>query len=303
MSENYIPDSVCIMTPVYGAVNFRFFESLTLLLTKGIGKRRIVFKGIYGDSLVSRARNIGTAMFLEPGGIKSEEVTESPDIMMPRCEWLLFVDSDLSFFPEDIEKLLNSGKKVIGGLYAKKRLGGSWVLNTLNKEDIMPETGLFKIRYIGTGFMLVHRSVFEQVIEGYPGIAYEDDADYSRFNWHRHRWDFWPVGVKSYIDENGKKRKRYLSEDWYFCERLQELGIEVWVDTEVRLMHFGEIGYPITPFIDGCSMYEVNKIMKDCIERRELQTADALQDTLDKALKDKELLGKESAKLEEVALH
>ena len=279
------------MSPIYGAVNWRYFESLTLLLCSGLGDRRVVFKGIYGDSLVSRARNSASAMFLEPGGVKTEGSKGEPVSGMPRCEWMMFIDSDLRFTPDDVHKLLNSGKKVIGGLYSKKKLGGKWVINTLTSEDVMPETGLMKIRYIGTGFLLIHRSIYEQIIEAYPGIAYEEDGNMKDYGWHNHRWDFWPVGVKTYTTAEGKKKKRYLSEDWYFCERLQEMGIDVWAHVDVRLTHYGEIGFPITPFVDGCDMKSISTIMRQAIDKGELETAEALQDTLESALRDKSKLG------------
>jgi hypothetical protein len=38
---------------------------------------------------------------------------------------------------------------------------------------------------------------------------------------------------------------RYLSEDWFFCERALRLGYEIFADTRVVLKHVGEAIYPL----------------------------------------------------------
>ena len=35
----------------------------------------------------------------------------------------------------------------------------------------------------------------------------------------------------------------YLSEDYYFCKRCREHGIDIHMDFTVNLTHYGQIGY------------------------------------------------------------
>jgi hypothetical protein len=54
-------------------------------------------------------------------------------------------------------------------------------------------------------------------------------------------YDLWPVGPYTYKDGN----TRYLSEDWFFCQRWLDLGGQVWGDSRVPLKHIGQIAFPL----------------------------------------------------------
>lgn len=116
---------------------------------------------------------------------------------------------------------------------------------------------------MGTGFLLVKRTVFERMIAAHGReIGYISDAT------KRPEFDFWSVGgyetpddgnfiynpellaeVMAFgLSEDDAKqvlRRRYLSEDWYFCQRWLGLGGEVWGDTRVILKHIGIATYPL----------------------------------------------------------
>ena len=66
---------------------------------------------IYFESLIARARNAAAASFLN----------------QPECDYMLFIDSDISFEPEDVFKLLKSDKDLVSGLYPKKYINSSKV--------------------------------------------------------------------------------------------------------------------------------------------------------------------------------
>jgi hypothetical protein len=94
-------------------------------------------------------------------------------------EWWLHLESDV-FPPEDvIERLLSSGKKVIGGLYhiktGKERTALIQELLTLapheyqaiqmtnDKETYYIDGKTKRVYHIGLGCMLIHRSVFSKI--------------------------------------------------------------------------------------------------------------------------------------------
>lgn len=181
----------------------------------------IEFSMCCGDG-VARSRNRLTAEFLRSD-----------------CDAMLQIDSDLIFSPDHVARIASHDVPVVGGLYPKKQDGPvEWVINTFpGKLDKRMDNGLQRVKYVGTGFMCVKREVFEKMIAAYPEISYA--ADYGdKFNEH----DLWPMGV--YRKEPGDPG-RYLSEDWYFCQRWNDLGGDVYADCRTVLKHIGPSIYPL----------------------------------------------------------
>jgi hypothetical protein len=180
------------------------------------------FAFMVGDSLVSRARNRIAAKFLAD----------------PDATHLLFLDTDLIFSVEQIARLLSHEKPFLIGLYPKKQEELAWVCNTLKEfggRD--PETGLQRILYGGTGCMLIAREVFEAIMEKNPDLRYDPDDGEEQIP----LYDFFKVGVH----ESGTGRRRYLSEDWFFCQLAAEAGYELHADTHVVLKHCGDAIFPL----------------------------------------------------------
>lgn len=172
-----------------------------------------------GDSLVSRARNCLAADFLESD-----------------CTHLLFIDSDLIFSAEHIERLVSHDVDIIGGCYPAKAEGKiKWIVNSHSEPRHILENGLQEMRYVGTGFMLIKRRVFLRMIDEFD-LSYKPDESSRDVE-----WDFFAVGPYQFPDGS----RRYLSEDWYFCQRALDLGFKVWADTRVILRHIGQAIYPL----------------------------------------------------------
>lgn len=216
---NLSPKKVFLGLPVYGGYHPHFVHSLMALIANR--PCELVVKPLVGDSLVARARNRLAAAF-----------------MRSDCTHLLFLDTDLIFSVDHIRRLLSHDQCVVAGLYPKKQDDLAWVCNTL--PGVPPRAdGLQEVRYAGTGCLLIKRSVLDRMIEMLPGIEYDpDDGDEPGV-----KWDFFATGVLQGKDG----RRRYLSEDWYFCQRVQDLGLPVYMDTEVVLKHCGEAVYPRAP--------------------------------------------------------
>jgi hypothetical protein len=58
----------------------------------------------------------------------------------------------------------------------------------------------------------------------------------------KNRHDFFSVGV--YVDKVTGKR-RFLSEDYYFCHRWRDMGGDVWLDTRIQGKHIGRMTFPV----------------------------------------------------------
>lgn len=210
--------------PCYGSLMTQpFAASLinTLLNTPFIGK--IEFE--LNDSLVSRARNSLAARFLASD-----------------YDWLLFLDNDLEFQPEHIARLwihaVKNQKRLVCGLYALKKISPQFVFNALPGEK--PDAdGAVKVSESGTGCMVIHRSIFEKMIADLPQIAFTTDQG-ATGGGEVTQWDFFSVGPYRYPSG----LVRYLSEDWYFCQRARDLGFDVWADTRIQIRHMGNLIYP-----------------------------------------------------------
>lgn len=175
-----------------------------------------------GECPIGRARNDLTKKFLDSD-----------------CTHILFVDSDIVFSYEQVNKILNHEEDIVGGFYVKKQEGPvSPVCNTLPQIGNPRTDGLVQVKYMGTGFLRVSRKVFEVMIqEMSKDLEYVDDRDGKTI-----KHDFWRMGVAKDC-ETGVKR--WLSEDWQFCQFAIECGFDIWADASILLNHSGMAIYPL----------------------------------------------------------
>lgn len=136
-------------------------------------------------------------------------------------EWLLIVDADMTFEPEDWALLRDSADddhKYVAGTYFVDNvpIRPAAIIFTddsrytpVLRED-SPE--LLQVSAASLGFGLVHRDVF---------LKSADPAD--DHEWFIHGWRS-PQGDT-------------LPEDWAFCYRVAEAGIPIFLNTKVRLGH------------------------------------------------------------------
>jgi hypothetical protein len=164
------------------------------------------------ESLVTRARN----------NLMAKMMTND------KATHFMFIDADIRFQPESIFQMLATGKDVIGGLYPKKALPISYVINVQPGTQIIND--LFKVDTMGTGFMQFKRQVYEKLIAAHPECKYVDDVGLGK--------QYEPMMYSIFdtaIDEKG----HYLSEDWLFCRRWAALGGEIYAHSKVLLNHSG----------------------------------------------------------------
>lgn len=169
---------------------------------------------ICGCSVVSRARNL-----------LAQDMLESP------CDYLLFIDSDINFEPEDIFRLMAWGsdpKKGIVAAVPRTRSETKTYIANLdydeNHELTMNGMGLVRAERVATAFMLVRREVFTTLVEEHPEWAYYDKKSDRMLSC---LFDFQLTG------------EGYIGEDFLFCDRAREAGFEVWIDPSITLGHMG----------------------------------------------------------------
>lgn len=242
-------------TPMYGgSCQEPYFRSTIQLLTFfNRHQLPIAFGTIANESLITRARNVLVAHFLAS-----------------ECTHLLFVDGDIRFSVEDVLKLIHHDKEVIVGAYPKKGIawdkiqeqikqnpnrtfsgeelasfGSDYAINFkfTNREEktITIENGLIRLHDAGTGFMMIRREVIEKMMKSYPELKYNNDVNIP--NSHHIKDNFYAL-FDTIIDP---KDRRYLSEDYTFCRRWQDLGGDIWLEPSISLDHFGHYGFVGNP--------------------------------------------------------
>ncbi len=246
--EEFKKYKVWIATPMYGGMCYGEYMSSIIGTMSHLGSYgvRTHFDAIFNESLITRARNYCADKFLRSD-----------------ADFLIFIDSDISFNPASIMSMIgiyidDPTKKIICAPYCKKDI--SWEKIDLavksglvkNPKELEQYVGDFVINFppymkgkrisllhpvevmeAGTGMMLIHRSVFNDIRVNRPDLLFVPD--------HVRDKDFNGVRkVMAYFDtmicpDTG----RYLSEDYMFCRTARECGHAVWVCPWINLVHIG----------------------------------------------------------------
>jgi hypothetical protein len=197
---------------------------------------KILFKD--GDALITRARASLISQFLED----------------PSATHLLFIDADIGFEPEQVLRLIECGAEMCAAIYPIKRIDWDKVKTTIeaarpnpaaaalkyvfevdDPNAVIAKAGFVKVRYTGTGFLMIRRGALERMCARYPQLQYKRD----------HSTDAAVASEKRFalfecmIAEDGT----YLSEDFAFCNRWTDMGGEIWADLNSRLSHIGPMAF------------------------------------------------------------
>jgi hypothetical protein len=245
-------ERIFIATPCYGGqLTEAYFRSTIRLLTFcNQHQIPIAFGTIANESLVTRARNVLVAYFLQSNFTR-----------------LMFIDADIEFQVEDVIKLIAHNKDVAVGAYPKKGVnwqriresvrvkddaytdqqiasfGSDYAINFkfVNREQkqIAIENGLIRLHDGATGFMMIKREVIDKMIESYPELKYNNDLN-TPPELNPHFYAFFDTMIDP-------KDKRYLSEDYTFSRRWQDIGGEIWLDPSISLNHYGSFNFQGNP--------------------------------------------------------
>jgi hypothetical protein len=211
------------MTSHDNRVHTRFMMSMIALVN--CGKFRVTISNV-SQGGIHKARNSLAYQFLT------------------KCDADLYLslDTDISFDPGHVERLISHNKPVVWGPYCHKKPGLDWSCRAIEGKRPDPETRLQEMAAVGTGFLLVRREVFEKIRREHPEIAHIED-------WAEHRgetkWDFFSEGI---VTDEVFDKPTFLTEDFYFCKRCREAGFPIYADTGFYVMHWdGGRGYPEQP--------------------------------------------------------
>jgi hypothetical protein len=239
-----------IATPMYGGQCAGMYTKSTADLAMLATKYDITVRFFYlfNESLITRARN-----YL------------ADEFMRSDCTHMMFIDSDIGFDPNDVLAMMalmdpddkENGKHLMCGPYPKKTIAwekikmavdkgfadenpmdlehfvGDYVFNPVKDQVSMRLDEPVEVSEGGTGFMMATKYAFEKFQEAYPDYTYKPDHVRTKnFDGSREIWMYFQALVDP-------ESKRYLSEDYMFCQWLRKAGIGVWMCPWMELQHVG----------------------------------------------------------------
>lgn len=149
------------------------------------------------------------------------------------CTHLLCIDGDLGWPAQAVLAMLESKKEFVAGVYPARGVEKTFLFRPECHSDgrIVQDKHLLKMQYIPAGFMLIAKSAIAKMRDAHPDLYYEPkdksaanpQPGYCFFNTEVWDGEFW-------------------GEDFVFCRKAREAGVEIWVDPLIQFDHAGTIG-------------------------------------------------------------
>ena len=156
---------------------------------------------------------------------------------------LFFIDDDIVFKEEDLSKIVDhvvGGKLICGGMYvAKPTIGKTIVLEDGDSITFSKDAKIKKVIAIPTGFMGISRKVLDIMVNS----RNPEGRHFTPLCNANQSWKFYPFFSSQAKNFDGEWR--WIPEDWNFCLRAKECGIDVWCDPSVFLSHTGDYEYDL----------------------------------------------------------
>lgn len=235
-----------IATPMYGGVCHA--EYAKGLFELGLATTRygisVQFSYCSNESLIPRARNY-----------------MADEFMRSDCTHLMFIDADIGFLPDDLFMMAalaepGSDKDILCGPYPKKAISwdkiklaveqghaeqdsralenfvGDYVLNFLEGVERQADD-LIEVLEAGAGFMMIQRQALEKFRSAYPQLLHRPDhPGMKHFDGRREIMAFFDCVIDP-------ETRRYLSEDYMFCQWARKAGMKIWLCPSIQLSHMG----------------------------------------------------------------
>lgn len=184
--------SIAVVLPTGGSNRWETTWSLVNAMRAGVFDEFRTCSTIYVDE----GRNGLTRWFLE----------ETP------YDKILYIDGDMSFLPEDIERLDATNLDCVSGIYFNIFEGTYQPVFKPLPETEITDDPVMPVEMVGAGFLMVTRGLLEKMAAEYGEPM---------------PWFAMPI-----IDG------RHMGEDVEFCRRVWEIGSQVYVDIGVQLSHY-----------------------------------------------------------------
>jgi hypothetical protein len=154
----------------------RSFSCRRCFVRTAVSISKILLKD--GDGLIARARASLTSQFLND----------------PSATHLLFVDADIGFEPDQVLRLIECGAEMCAAVYPIKRIdwdevkttietarpnpaaaGLKYVFGVEDTNAVIARSDFVRVRYAGTGFLMIRREALERMCTHYPSLQFKRD--------------------------------------------------------------------------------------------------------------------------------
>lgn len=188
------------------------------------------------DSVITRARNVAVAYFMET-----------------QCTDLVFVDADISWQMGMFGRLMSHQVELVAGAYRARGEPERYPIIPFKDElAIDQKNGLMAVEAAPTGFMRITRACAEKMLKAYGHRWYRDEGTAPGlkipclfdFDYVAHGQDEDPL-IEDGVQWQGTDSPggTYFSEDFVFCKRWNALGEKTWIDPNLVIHHSGEAVY------------------------------------------------------------
>jgi hypothetical protein len=229
-----------VATPCFGGqVSTLYVNSIFALqrAVRSLSNVRLKIELRDGDALITRARANLMTSFLDD----------------PTATHLLFIDADIGFTTDQVFRLIESAADVVAGVYPIKRVNWEkaqrafaagrpdvpaasldYVFEINDPDHVAVVNGFTRVRYAGTGFLMIRRHVFEKMCAhpDYTPLRFSREHSHDALAGSPNRFALFECMIDP-------ATSTYLSEDFAFCKRWTDIGGEIWADLQSSLDHVG----------------------------------------------------------------
>jgi len=257
---------IMVCTPCHSEVSMHYTQAVLKFQLECMKRNIMVSFSLLKSSLVTQGRNLCVAEFLNH---------------KDNYDYLLFIDSDISFKPETIFKMIEADKDIIACPYPMKMFetdkmwkkiketdmvksekdllsSGYMYPIKIGKNELIVDKGVMQVTHAPTGCMLIKRNVIDKLIAKHPELEiYQPTVINGK---ETKKENFYNLFDTLHDPET----KRYFGEDFGFCQRWTDIGGKVYVYVMDHISHIGDHEYcgRFYDMLTGLKRVDVDKKIK-----------------------------------------
>ncbi len=257
---------IMVCTPCHSEVSMHYTQAVLKFQQECMKRNIMVSFSLLKSSLVTQGRNLCVAEFLNH---------------KDNYDYLLFIDSDISFKSETIFKMIDADKDIIACPYPMKLFETKKMWNNIKETDMVKseedmlssgymypikigenklivDKGVMEVTHAPTGCMLIKRNVIDKLIAKHPELEiYQPTVINGK--------EIKKENLYNLFDTlHDPETKRYFGEDFGFCQRWTDIGGKVYVYIMDHISHIGDHEYcgRFYDMLTGLKRVDVNKKIK-----------------------------------------
>jgi hypothetical protein len=257
---------IMVCTPCHSEVSMHYTQAVLKFQLECMKKNIMVSFSLLKSSLVTQGRNLCVAEFLNH---------------KDNYDYLLFIDSDISFKSETIFKMIDADKDIIACPYPMKMFetdkmwkkiketdmvksekdllsSGYMYPIKIGKNELIVDKGVMEVTHAPTGCMLIKRNVIDKLIAKHPELEiYQPTVINGKETKKENLYNLFDT-------LHDPETKRYFGEDFGFCQRWTDIGGKVYVYIMDHISHIGDHEYcgRFYDMLTGLKRVDVDKKIK-----------------------------------------